>query len=263
MMTTHVDKHNERVAADALDDFVNMLNQQYVPVGVEHDPRIPPVGRLISAQIEELPDGEFVVDGIAEIYEEGQEIEFKDDGREIPIGLTGEGIKISPDRSYLQQNDKELLLELQDLVKGEIKPAIKKALEPISILIITASFIAGGIAQGFLAKIGEDAWDKLKRKINELVNSKARVEKDRLLVFEFIVGSEENPLCLETILTNPDESEIINFLDEGLKQLDEKTNYYFQHRHYLRKVVFEYKDNKVKVIFGLRKDAAPLSIPDD
>jgi hypothetical protein len=263
MMTTHVDKHNERVAADALDDFVSLLNQQYVPIGVEHDPRIPPVGRLISAQIEELPDGEFAVDGIAEIYEQGQDAEFKDDGREIPMELTGESIKVSPDRSYLQPNDKELLLELQELVKGEIKPSIKKALEPISILIIVASFIAGGIAQGFLAKIGEDAWDKLKGKINELVNSKARIEKDRLLVFEFIVGSEENPLCLETILTNPNESEIAKFLDEGLKKLDEKTNHYFQHRHYLRKVVFEYKDNKLKVIFGLRKDAVPLSISNE
>lgn len=263
MTTTHVDKHNERMSVEALNDFVNLVNQQYIPVGVEHDPRIPPIGRVISAQIEELPDGEFAVDGIAEIYEEGQEIEFKDDGREIPIELPSEGITISPDRSYLQPNDKELLVELEKIVNGDIKPQLKKSIEPISILIIAASFMAGGIAQGFLSKIGEDIWDKLKSKINELVNSKTRIEKDRLLVFEFTVDLENNPLCLETILTNPSESEIRKFLDEGLKQLDEKTNRFFQHRHYLRKVVFEYKDNKVKVMFGLRKDGVPLSIPDE
>ncbi len=263
MMTTHVDKHNERMSVDALNDFVNLVNQQYIPVGVEHDPRIPPIGRIISAQIEKLPDGEFAVDGIAEIYEKGQEIEFKNDGREIPVELTEAGITISPDRSYLQSNDKELLIELEQLVNGEIKPAIKKSVEPISILIIASSFIAGGIAQGFFGKIGEDVWDKLKNKINELVNSKTRVEKDRLLVFEFTVGLEDNPLCLETILTNPSEGEIRKFLDEGLQQLDEKTNRFFRHRHYLRKVVFEYKDNKLKIIFGLRKDGVPLSMPDE
>lgn len=263
MVTTHVDKHNERISIDALKDLINLVNQQYIPMGVEHDPRIPPVGRVISAQIEELSDGEFAVDGIAEIYEEGQEIEFKDDGREIPIELPSEGITISPDRSYLQPNDKELLQELESLLKGEIKPQIKKSVEPISILIIAASFMAGGIAQGFLSKIGEDIWEKLKSKINELVNSKTRVEKDRLLVFEFTVDLENNPLSLETILTNPRESEIRKFLDEGLEQLDKKTNHFFQHRHYLRKVVFEFKDSKLKVIFGLRKDGVPLSIPDE
>lgn len=263
MLTTHVDKHNERISVDALDDFVNLVNQQYIPVGVEHDPRIPPVGRVISAQIEKLPDGEFAVDGIAEIYEEGQEIEFKDDGREIPIELPSEGITISPDRSYLQPNDKELLIELEKLVNGEIRPQVKKSVEPISILIIAASFVAGGIAQGFLGKIGEDAWEKLKGKIHELVNSKTRIEKDRLLVFEFTVDLKDNPLCLETILSNPSESEIRKFLENGLAQLDEKTNRFFQHRHYLRKVVFEYKDNKLKVIFGLRKDGVPLSISDE
>jgi hypothetical protein len=263
MTTTHVDKHNERMSVDALKGFVDLLNRQYTPMGVEHDPRIPPVGRVISAQIEELPDGEFAVDGIAEFYEEGQEIEFKDDGREIPIELPSEGITISPDRSYLEPNDKELLQELKNLLKGEINPQVKKSIEPISILIIAASFMAGGIAQGFLSKIGEDIWEKLKSKINELVNSKTRVEKDRLLVFEFTVDLENNPLSLETILANPSESEIRKFLDDGLGQLDKKTNHFFQHRHYLRKVVFEYKDNKLKVIFGLRKDGVPLSIPDE
>ena len=263
MTTTHVDKHNEKMSVDSLKDFVDLVNQQYTPVGIEHDPRIPPIGRVISAQIEELPDGEFAVDGIVEMFEAGQEIEFKNDGREIPAEITGEAITISPDRSYLEPDDKELLLEIKDLVKGEIKPAIKKSVEPISVLIIAASFIAGGIAQGFFGKIGEDVWNKLKSKLNELVNSKTRIEKDRLLVFEFTVDTKDNPLCLETILENPSESEISQFMNEGLRQLDKETNRFFQHRNYLRKVVFEYKDNKLKVIFGLRKDGVPLSITDE
>ena len=260
MATTHVDEHSEKISIEALKDFVDSVNQQYTPIGVEHDPRIPPIGRVISAQIEELPDGEFAVDRIAEIFEEGQEIEFRDDGREIPIRSIGEGITISPDRSYVQPNDKELLRELEELLKCQIKSQIKKSVEPISILIIAASFTAGEIAQGLLSKIGEDIWEKVKGKINELVNSETHVEKDRLLVFEFTVDLENNPLSLEATLTNPSESEIREFLDEGLEQLDKKTDLFSQDRHYLKKVVLEYKDNKMRVIFGLRVDGVPLPI---
>ncbi|HEY9152739.1 MAG TPA: hypothetical protein VIN60_07630 [Anaerolineales bacterium] len=85
MITTHIDKHNERFAPSALDDFVRSINQQYMPMGVEHDPRIPPIGRILSAHIEELEDGEYAVDGIAEMFESDKDIEFLDDGREIPV----------------------------------------------------------------------------------------------------------------------------------------------------------------------------------
>jgi hypothetical protein len=262
MITTHVDKHNESISVDALDDFVRLVNQQYIPVGVEHDPRIPPIGRVLSANIEKLPDGEFAVDGIVEMFQ-GKEIEFKDDGREIPLELAGEVITISPDRSYRHLGDAKLVQEISELVKGKVKQQLKKSQEPISILIIAATFIAGGIAQGLLSKIGEDVWDIFKTKLNDLVNSKKRAEKDRLLIFEFTVDAENNPLCLETILTNPSESDINKFFREGLKQLDEQTNRFFKHRHYLRKVVFEYKNNKLTVAFGLRKDGVPLSILDE
>lgn len=263
MFTTHVDKHNEMISVGALEDFVRFINTQYTPMGVEHDPRIPPVGRVISASIIELEDGEYAVDGIAEIFENVEEIEYKDDGREIPIYKIGDTIEISPDRSYLYPEDEELLKEISLLVNGEITHQVKKAEEPISLLIIATSFIAGGIATGFFGKIGEDIWDTFKVKLANLVNAKRRANDDRLLAFDFIIEDEENPLCLETILMNPSESDISKFLGEGLIQLDKKTNRFFQHRHYIRKIVFEYKDNNLQIIFGLRKDGVPLSISDD
>jgi len=72
MITSHVDKHSEKMALSALEDLVDLVNKQYTPMGIEHDPRIPPVGRVLSAHIEELEDGEFAVDGIAEVFEEGE-----------------------------------------------------------------------------------------------------------------------------------------------------------------------------------------------
>jgi hypothetical protein len=260
MITSHVDKQNDKMTLDALQDFARLTNQQYTPMGVEHDPRIPPIGRVLSAHTEELEDGEYAVDGIAEIFEKGEEIEFKDDGREIPIREFGEQLHISPDRGYQEPDDQRLLEEMRSLVHGEISPQLKKSVEPISLLIIAASFIAGGIASGFLGKIGEDAWDQFKTKLIDLMNRKRQENKDRLLAFEFTVREGGQPLCLETILANPSESDINKFLQQGLKELDERTPRFFKHRHYLRKVVYEYKDGQLRVIFGLRKDGVPLSV---
>jgi hypothetical protein len=263
MITSHIDKQNEQMTLNALQDFARLINQQYTPMGVEHDPRIPPVGRVLSAYIEELEDGEFAVDGIAEIFEEGKEIEFKDDGRETPIREFGERLHICPDRSYRAPEDQQLLEEICSLVNGELTPQLKKSIEPISLLIIAASFIAGGIVSGFLNKIGEDTWDLFKAKIVELMRRKQQENKDRLLAFEFTVREGDQTLCLETILTNPSESEINKFMQLGLKELDKRTPRFFKHRHYLRKIVFEYKDGQLRVIFGLRKDGVPISFEID
>jgi len=263
IITTHVDKHNERIDPDSLQDFVRSFNQQYIPVGIEHDPRIPPVGRVLSAHIKELEDGEFAVDGIAEIFEQGQEIEFKDDGREIPITEFSERLKISPDRSYRKPEDQQLLEELKTLVDGQITPQLKKSDEPISLLIVAASFIAGGIAVGFLSKIGEDVWELFKTKLIKLMDRKRQEGQDCLLAFEFTVRDGDQLLCLKTILANPSQSDVNLFLQQGLKELDERTPRFFKHKYHLRKIVFEYKADKLHVIFGIRKDAVPVSIEID
>jgi hypothetical protein len=263
MITSHIDKHNERIALSALQDFVDLINKQYTPIGIEHDPRIPPVGRVLSAHIQELDDGEFAVDGIAEIFKEGEEIEFKDDSRKIPIREVGDQLCISPDRSFQNSEDQQLLQEIRNLVNGELTPQVKKAEEPISLLILAASLIVGSIASGFLSKIGEDAWDLFKAKTVELMSRKRRENKECLLAFEFTVRKGSQPLCLETILTNPTESDLNVFLQEGLKNLDERTPEFFKRRYHLRKIVFEYKDGQLRVIYGLRKDAVPISVDVD
>jgi hypothetical protein len=260
MITTHVDKHNESITPDALQDLVRLINQQYTPMGVEHDPRIPPVGRVLSAHIKEIEEGEFAVDGIAEIFEQGQEIEFKDDGREIPITEFGGRLSISPDRSYRKPEDQQLLEELRILVDGEITPQLKKSVEPISLLVIAASFIAGGIANGFLSKIGEDVWELFKAQLAKLIEPKRQASENCLLAFEFTVRDGDQLLCLKTILANPSESDINRFLQYGLKELDERTPRFFKNRYHVRKIVFEYKAGKLHVIFGLRKDAVPVSV---
>ena len=57
MATTHVDRHGERLTRSALESLVRQLRANYIPIGFEHDPRFPPLGRMIDATVVELPDG--------------------------------------------------------------------------------------------------------------------------------------------------------------------------------------------------------------
>jgi hypothetical protein len=149
------------------------------------------------------------------------------------------------------------------MVDGEITPQLKKSQEPITLLIIGASFIAGSIAGGFLNKIGEDVWESFKKKLVKLVDRKRQEGRDCLLAFEFTVHDEGQPLTLKTVLADLSESNINRFLQQGLKELDERTPHFFKNKYHLRKIVFEYNDGKLHVIFGLRKDAVPVSVEID
>jgi hypothetical protein len=141
---------------------------------------------------------------------------------------------------------------------------IKKSLEPLSILAIGGAFILGGIANGFLGKIGSDAYDSIKSKITELFQKKAKEKKhEALLVFSFLISVDEYHIEVETILTNPTSEDIDNFLKSGLHQLDSLVLEYFDKNAGLRRITTRYENKELHLIFGVRKDAVPMFPEED
>ena len=63
MVSTHVDLEGERFAVEGLEPFAASVNQSYLPFTVEHDLRTAPIGRIASATIVRLDDGEFAIAG--------------------------------------------------------------------------------------------------------------------------------------------------------------------------------------------------------
>ena len=168
MATSHVDLHGDILSHKALESLVDQIKSQYLPINVNHDIRGHPIGRLISAEIIKLPDGEIGVLGTAEIFEESDNLEsLMGDGREIKVKSDDiQTISVSYDRSFQDLEGKELLQELSKISKDEPVFSMKKAVEPVSTLVIYARiFIAGAVATGFLRKIGYDIYDKLKNSL--------------------------------------------------------------------------------------------------
>ena len=138
LSTTHLDKQGEHMTREDIEDLAEVANQFYIPTGYDHDPRIPPAGRIVSASVEPIEDGHHALYGIIELWDETDE----------PSSITNDGrIIIQPfepikkfdvlyDLTTLELLGRPFLNELAELGGNEPKYNQKKATEPLSALII-------------------------------------------------------------------------------------------------------------------------------
>lgn len=259
MLTTHVDLHGDRFAPEALEGYAARVNASYLPLMVEHDLRIPPIGRIAAATVVELEDGERAVRVTVEIFE-GTDTEemLSGDGREIPISRPGyEALGIEYDRSYQTKEGEEFLAGLRAL-SPDVKtvPIVKKALEPISTLTIAAgAFALGGIAAGFSGKIGEDLYLRLKA---ALVKRFKRADKPRLLDFRFTVMRGEQTIEIHLLLENPSGEEIEALLSSGFGEIDVFLNRINFAEYPIAKLFLRYDSRGLTLRYAVRRNCVPL-----
>jgi hypothetical protein len=146
LMTTHVDLDNERMAVEGLESFAASVNNNYIPFTREHDIRKVPIGRVASATIVRLDDGEFAVNGVIEVFEEADTLSsLRGDGRRI----RNETEKISTftvgyDRTYETPEGRQLLAALAHLSpESGSMPQVKKSVDYVPVLTIMVA--AGGL----------------------------------------------------------------------------------------------------------------------
>lgn len=259
--TTHLDSEGDKLTIDALHGLVDSINATYIPIWDEHDPRNPPIGRIVSAKVRERDDGEHEVVASLEFFD-GSEAEHYHGDRELvrEMRLENGEVKIVPDRSFRTPEDLEDIEEIAQLLGTRSTEAVKKAIDPISILQLTAAFMAGGIASGFLGKLGSDAADLFKDKVKGLMRRKNSRDSDR--VFRLVIQVQKDGECLETdvFITNPTDKDIDSLLDHGLSELDQQVSRLMSKSTQLSKLTFEYKDGNLELKFGVRKDCVPVTL---
>jgi hypothetical protein len=264
LATSHVDLHNERLTPSALEGMVRQINLQCIPMGLEHDPRIPPQGRVLSAGIQQLEDGEYAVRGVIQQFEPGDEIELVEDGREIPLHEHSDGsIHLTYDRSYKTLQDQELLKQLAKISGAQLHEEAKKSLDPLSTLAVAGKFVLGEIASGLLKRIGSDGWDAFKGKLGDLLARRKEAGQENLLTFECIVPVDDHRVSVEVHLSNPSREDVHAFFEEGLKLLDVGLAPFLNSSPHLRRLVIQYEQDKMLVKFGVRKDAVPMAFHEE
>jgi hypothetical protein len=262
MLTTHVDLDGERLAPEGLESFVTSINGSYLPLTIEHDIRKAPIGRIASASIVPLEDGEFAVRGTFEVFEQGDTLSsLRGDGRRIRIALDDiPTFNVGYDRSYETTEGRRLLSALSRLSpESRAIPEVKKSHEPISTLVIATVIAVGtGVASGFFGKLGEELYTGLKTILKAHFGI-GNGPRERLLVFQFTSTKAAEPVEIQVLLTNPTPEEIERLFSGGFSDLDS----YLARCGGLDSVarfVFEYKDGRLESLYVLRGDCVPLKL---
>lgn len=262
LANTYVDKHNDQMTLDALKSMIDQVDNYYIPVGIEHDPRIYPIGRVKSAELVKLKENHYQVEGTIEQFENGDIIPFDpDDPKSITIRAHDfDNLDLTYDRNFDNEKDLKKINEINSILQNVNKPRIeiKKSVDPISIITIGGAFLLKEIFKGFLNKIGSDSYDLLKDKLKKLLNERKEGESDKLLTFDFNIEKDHHVINVEIILSNPDNQDIDSFLNYGLQKVDEILPKYFQPEKGLKRIVMEYNNNTIIMSYGIRKDSVPI-----
>jgi hypothetical protein len=240
--------------------MVDAVNTNYIPLGIEHDPRISPQGRIVKAWLEERPDGGMAAMGEIELFDGDSKTPTMSDSRELRIKtFDPEQILISFDRNFRGAEDQKLLSDLASSLNAKLQEEFKKALDPISVLAIGgALFLLGGIAKGFLGKLGSDGYEVLKQALKKLFTRPKEGEKDRLLMLEFELERQGERFVVEVIASNPTPEEIDSLLGLELQRLDKLIADIFTTNTGLKKLVFELGKEGIALKFAVRRDCVPL-----
>jgi len=194
------------------------MSTRYVPMLWNHDPRHPPLGRTIRAEVQQLEDGEWGLFAVSEVFE-GDEIPPLGDRDMILREIPADVFTIVCDRSYRDDEDQRLLDELRG--SGfRIDTEEKKAVEPLSVLLIAVGAAASMFAAGFLNKMGSDAWDALKTAVQRLLARRRRQQIEYLLIFELQIHRPAGPLSVKVILDTPTTDLLARFWTAGLAEFE-------------------------------------------
>jgi hypothetical protein len=259
MSGDRVDAHGEAMTLGALRSMVEAVSRNWIPVGVEHDPRIPPLGRVREAELRKEPDGSTSLVGTIELFEPGEAIPLEQPGRRlIPWDRRHTGVSLSWDRAFRDDESQAIIGDIAQALDIEPVQDLKKAVEPIAIITI-AAFVAGSIASGFFGEIGADLYRFVKEKLKTLFSS-PHGAKEQLFVLRLSIPVGERLLEVEIISTNPTAADLDALFVDGPAQVSALLATPGLLHPTIDRFVCSFRDGSLKLEFAFRQDAVPLSI---
>jgi hypothetical protein len=165
------------------------------------------------------------------------------------------------DRSYKDDEDQKDIDEICNHFGIRPRYEVKKAVEPLSVLVIGAGvFIFGAIATGFIGQIGADGYNLLKRKLAELIKRQKSKSKEQLISFEFTVSHGGIKILVQTLLPNPTKKDIDAFLEHKIYDLDSLPFKAFDPDSHISRVVYFFENDKLEFKYAVRKDGFPVTL---
>ncbi len=261
MQTGVIDR--ELISPEALFDMKSQLDEAYLPLTIEHDIRNPPIGRIVSGEIFELEDGNYLLQGEAEVFDES--VESLKISTEKAIRIYAKEIETF-EASYdgrLHSDELENLRNELDPIATNSWESRKYSAEPQNVVLIAFGvFAISSIAGGFFKNIGSDIYDILKHSLKKYFSrdSKSDTQEELLQLQYFIKSDSGRDIELNVVITNPSADDIdqsFNSLPEAIENLVGRLPIDINS---VCRIVLSYKLSKLKVLYLLRSDGVPLSV---
>jgi hypothetical protein len=253
--STSIDRQGEQLTREALEHLAEWIGTHFVPIGVEHDPRRAPIGRIASAFVRDRSDGESEVVATLEVFEKSDAVD--NDQRELILRDRGEGLSITYDWTHRHAADQEDIEAIANALGTEAIYEGKKAAEPISVITLAAGFILSSIAAGFFGELGSAAYIRLKERLVRIFRRKNIRQGEQLLKLSFFRECDGKPVEVVLLVTNPSEEDIDGVFSEGFAALDRILPMCIDKVPNVRRLTFEYKVGAVQMLFGVSKDCRP------
>jgi len=262
--TSHVDLHGDMIHPKALKDAVRQIKEKYLPYNIEHDIRRPPIGRIVSAKVAKLQDGQYALVATAELFEKSDSLEsLTGDGRKIPIRDRDiQTADFNYDSTFLDKEGQELLHGLSQ-ISGKIEGSreiVKKALEPVSTLLICAGvFIVGSIAKGFFSKLGSDAYEMLKNNLIRYFRNRKKISSEQILDFCFSAKQNNKIFEVHVLVVNPSEQKLDELFASRFNEIDNLLLSLPLSESDVARIVLEYENQTLLVRYALKSDSVPFT----
>jgi hypothetical protein len=79
-----------------------------------------------------------------------------------------------------------------------------------------------------------------------------------LFTFGLIITDNDPQLNVQVVLSNPTESELEKFFNEGIKELDQTLPQHVQEGQGFKKIIYEYKKDNIVFKYGVLKSGIPV-----
>jgi hypothetical protein len=257
--TTYTDLHDESLTLEALHSITERINSTFLPIGVEHDPRQPPVGRIAYGVVEELSDGAHAVTGEIEMFEDADLAGKAGGARRAHVHLYfGDELVLSEDRAFSNDEDLALLRELTTSLSAARKREVKKAAEAMAVLTFAFTALAGGILGGIGKKLGEAVWEQALPTLRTLL-AKKRGSGINILKFSITCEIASSFRLIELVLDNPSDDDINSCREVVLQQALSAATAEIEASPFRVRFVFRYSaKKKLALLYSVAENGIPL-----
>ena len=262
--TTHAVPGNQVVTLDELKQHIAMIDQVIIPVYSVHDPRQPPIGRVVSGVIRGLEDGEFALDVTVELFgpdfipKSGTSADKRVVTVNMPQGKFGvwcNMISVTPEKTGH-------LREISEILGTAVsyRSSTEMLQEELPILIIGVGVIPFGyIADTVSRRLGLEKVHRLTAKLIRIYTTPGENRSDSLLIYDLdVTDRQQRSLLIEVILTNPSGKDIESFFSGGLGELDRILPPFYLSRLHPKKIVMNYNDGMFRVLYAIQEQGIPM-----